>query len=64
MAVFDMLTITRLTNGQRDDGTWPTATLSFYTVIGCHWLAFLTDLHTNLAVIAVIRSQNDRVAPG
>jgi microcystin degradation protein MlrC len=31
----------------------PGATRSFYTVVGCHWLSFLRDLHTNLAVIAV-----------
>ena len=32
----------------------PGATPSFYSVIDCHWLSFLTDLHSNLAVIAVI----------
>jgi hypothetical protein len=42
------------------------ATLSFYTVIGCHCLSFLTcrDLHDNLAAIAVVFYQNDSVAPG
>ena len=27
--------------------------LSFYTVVACHCLAFLRDLHSNLVVIAV-----------
>jgi hypothetical protein len=40
------------------------ATLSFYTGIDCHWLSFLRELHTNLAVVAVIFSQNDSVAHG
>jgi hypothetical protein len=31
--------------------TWPRATLSFYTVIDCHWLPLLRDLHSNLAGI-------------
>jgi hypothetical protein len=43
---------------------WPRATLLFYTVIGCHWLSFHRDLPTNLAVIAVIFSQNDSGALG
>jgi hypothetical protein len=30
------------------------ATLSFYTVIGCHWLLFLRDLHGNLGIYTVI----------
>ena len=42
----------------------PRATRSFYTAIDCHWLSFLRDLHTNLAAIAVILSQNHSVAPG
>jgi hypothetical protein len=41
------------------------ATLSFYTVIGCHWLSLLRNLHTNLAAVAVIFCRNDSdVAPG
>jgi hypothetical protein len=40
---------------------WPRATLSFYTIIDCH---SLRDLHSNLAVTAVICCQNDSVAPG
>ena len=32
----------------------PAATLSFYTVIGFHWLPFLRGLHRNLAVNAVM----------
>jgi hypothetical protein len=43
------------------------ATMSFYIVIGCHFkflLSFLRDLRTNLAVIAVIFSQNDSVTHG
>ena len=35
------------------------AMLSFHTAIDCHWLPLLRDSHTNLAVIAVIPSQND-----
>ena len=34
-------------------------------ILHCHWLSFLEDvLHTNLAAIAVIFSQNDSVASG
>jgi hypothetical protein len=33
--------------------TWPGATLSFYTVVGCHWRSFLGALHIDLAVVAV-----------
>ena len=40
------------------------ATVSFYTVIVCHWLSFLRDLHSNLAFIAVSFCRNDSVAPG
>jgi hypothetical protein len=40
------------------------ATLSFYTVIGCHWLPFLRDLHSSLAAIAAISCRNDSVALG
>jgi hypothetical protein len=45
----------------------PRATLSFYTVISlidCHWLLSLRDLHSDLAVIPAIFCQNDGVAPG
>ena len=42
----------------------PRATLPFYTVVDCHWLAFLRDLHTNLAAVAAMFSQNDRLARG
>jgi hypothetical protein len=42
----------------------PWATISFHTVIGRHWLSFLRDLHSSLAVIAVIFCQNDNVASG
>jgi hypothetical protein len=42
----------------------PGATLPFYTVVDCHWLAFLRDLHSDLAVIAVILSQVISVAHG
>jgi hypothetical protein len=40
---------------------WPGAALSFCTVIGYHWLPFLRDLHSNLAVIAVMFCGNDGV---
>ena len=33
-------------------------------ILHWHWLPFLRDLHTNLAVVAVICSQNDSIAPG
>ena len=29
----------------------------------CHWLSFLRDSHTNLAVVAVIFGQNDKCRP-
>ena len=32
--------------------------------IGCHWLPFVRDLHSSLAVIAVIFGQNGSIAPG
>lgn len=35
-------------------------TLSFYTVIICHWLPVIRDLHSKLAIIAAIFSQNCR----
>jgi hypothetical protein len=38
--------------------------LSFYNVIGCHWLPFLRDLRSVIAAIAVTCCQNDSVAPG
>jgi ABC-type uncharacterized transport system fused permease/ATPase subunit len=34
------------------------------SVIGCRWLPPLRDLHSCLAVIAVIACQNDSIAPG
>ena len=34
----------------------------FYAVTGCDWRSPLTDLHSNLAGIAVIFCQNDSVA--
>jgi hypothetical protein len=40
------------------------AALSFYTVVGGHWLPFLRDLHGNLVVVAVMFCPNDSVAPG
>jgi hypothetical protein len=42
------------------------ATLSFYTVTGCHWLSFLRELRSNPAVIADILHfcRNDSVALG
>jgi hypothetical protein len=43
---------------------YPRATLLFYTVVGRQWLSFLRDSHTNLAVVAVIFSQNGSVTPG
>jgi hypothetical protein len=33
-------------------------------ILRCHWLSFRRNLHTNLAVIAVIFSQNDSVGLG
>ena len=33
-------------------------------ILQCHCLSFLRGVHSNLPVIAVICSQNDRVAPG
>jgi hypothetical protein len=42
----------------------PRATLSFYTLVGCHCQSFLRDLRSNLAVTAVVFCQNDSVAPG
>jgi hypothetical protein len=39
-------------------------TLSFHTVTDCHWLPSLMDLHSNLAVTAVIVCSNDRLAHG
>jgi hypothetical protein len=40
---------------------YPRATLSFYTVIDCHWLPLLSDLHSSLAIIFC---QNDSVVHG
>jgi hypothetical protein len=37
---------------------------SFHTVTDCHGLPFLRDLHSNLAIVAVIFCRNDSVAPG
>ena len=36
--------------------------LPFYTVVGCHSLGI--HIHTNLAAIVVVFSQNDSVDPG
>jgi hypothetical protein len=41
-----------------------TAALSFYTFLGCHRLSLHRDLHSNLAVIADMFSQNDSAATG
>jgi hypothetical protein len=43
---------------------WPGATLAFDTVVGCHWLAFLRDLHSSPAGMAAIFCRNDSAAPG
>jgi hypothetical protein len=32
----------------------PGAALSLYIAIGCHWLSFRRDLHSNLAAMAAI----------
>jgi hypothetical protein len=50
-----------LHEGVPEDDTWPRATQSFYTVVDCHWLSFLRDLHSNLAFLAVSFSQNDNL---
>jgi hypothetical protein len=42
----------------------PRATLSFYTAVDRHWLPFLRESHDNLAIVAVMSSQADNVAPG
>jgi hypothetical protein len=43
----------------------PWMTLSFHTAIPhCHSLSFLRDLHSGLAAIAAIFSQNGSVARG
>ena len=34
------------------------------TVISCHWLPFLRDSHSNVAIIAVISYQNGRCGAG
>ena len=36
--------------------------MPFYTITGCHWLSFLGDLRSNLAVIATVFCQNDTTA--
>jgi hypothetical protein len=42
----------------------PWATRSSHNAIDCHRLPFLSDLHTNIAVIAATCCQNGSVAPG
>jgi hypothetical protein len=51
--------IADLNLGLRTGRRWPRATLPFCTAIGCHWLSFLRESQSNLAVIAVILCQID-----
>jgi hypothetical protein len=44
--------------------TSPGAALPLCTAVGCHHLPFLGDLHSNIAVTAVMFSQHDSAAPG
>jgi hypothetical protein len=43
---------------------YPRAGLSFYTVIDCHWLSFIRDLHSDLAIISCSCGPNDRPTLG
>ena len=36
----------------------------FYTAVDCHWMPFFRDVHSNLAVIAIIFCRDDGTAPG